>query len=150
MSSGVCQTSSSLVLTLLWKIVWLAFLGLNASDVQSTFKRISDRICAASINLVNHKLIVISAYAPTLEVSEANPELQEHFSTINSTVPETLFRRMLVPSLTSVSLSCTYQCYPLPTIVHWCPHLPHVLLVRVCMTIYTSSSLSLWVSSRGS
>ena len=30
-------------------------------DLSPTFKRISDRICAASINLVNHKLIVISA-----------------------------------------------------------------------------------------
>ena len=45
-------------------------------DLSPTFKRISDRICAASINLVNHKLIVISAYAPTLEVSEANPEVR--------------------------------------------------------------------------
>ena len=32
-------------------------------DLSPTFKRISDRICAASINLVNHKLIVISAYS---------------------------------------------------------------------------------------
>ena len=45
-------------------------------DLSPTFKRISGRICAASINLVNHKLIVISAYAPTLEVSEANPEVR--------------------------------------------------------------------------
>ena len=45
-------------------------------DLPPTFKRISDRICAASINLVNHKLIVISAYAPTLEVSEANPDVR--------------------------------------------------------------------------
>ena len=53
----------------------------------TTFKRISDRICAASINLVNHKLIVISAYAPTLEVSEANPELRELFyNQLDSTV----------------------------------------------------------------
>ena len=52
-----------------------------------TFKRISDRICAASINLVNHKLIVISAYAPTLEVREANPELRELFyNQLDSTV----------------------------------------------------------------
>ena len=44
-------------------------------------------ICAASINLVNHKLIVISAYAPTLEVSEANPELRELFyNQLDSTV----------------------------------------------------------------
>ena len=48
-------------------------------DLSPTFKRISDRICAASINLVNHKLIVMSAYAPTLEVREANPELRELF-----------------------------------------------------------------------
>ena len=56
-------------------------------DLSPTFKRISDRICAASINLVNHKLIVISAYAPTLEVSEANPEVRELFySQLDSTV----------------------------------------------------------------
>ena len=56
-------------------------------DLSPTFKRISDRICAASINLVNHKLIVISAYAPTLEVSEANPELRELFyNQLDSTV----------------------------------------------------------------
>ena len=53
-------------------------------DLSPTFKRISDRICAASINLVNHKLIVISAYAPTLEVSEANPELRERARTVAS------------------------------------------------------------------
>ena len=35
-------------------------------DLSPTFKRISDRICAASINLVNHKLIVISAYLTRL------------------------------------------------------------------------------------
>ena len=56
-------------------------------DLSPTFKRISDRICAASINLVNHKLIVISAYAPTLEVREANPELRELFyNQLDSTV----------------------------------------------------------------
>ena len=56
-------------------------------DLSPTFKRISDRICAASINLVNHKLIIISAYAPTLEVSEANPELRELFyNQLDSTV----------------------------------------------------------------
>ena len=56
-------------------------------DLSPTFKRINDRICAASINLVNHKLIVISAYAPTLEVREANPELRELFyNQLDSTV----------------------------------------------------------------
>ena len=56
-------------------------------NLSPTFKRISDRICAASINLVNHKLIVISAYAPTLEVREANPELRELFyNQLDSTV----------------------------------------------------------------
>ena len=61
--------------------------GSTPLDLSPTFKRISDRICAASINLVNHKLIVISAYAPTLEVSEANPELRELFyNQLDSTV----------------------------------------------------------------
>ena len=36
---------------------------------------------------LNHKLIVISAYAPTLEVREANPELRELFyNQLDSTV----------------------------------------------------------------
>ena len=52
-------------------------------DLSPTFKRVSDRICAATTNPVNHKLIVISAYAPTLEVSVANPELSY---TVNSTL----------------------------------------------------------------
>ena len=63
-------------------------------DLSPTFKRISDRICAASINLVNHKLIVISAYAPTLEVREANPELRELFyNQLDSTVTREYRRR---------------------------------------------------------
>ena len=84
---GLCPAGFIAHLRLYRHIRQAAIPVLGERDLSPTFKRISDRICAASINLVNHKLIVISAYAPTLEVREANPELRELFyNQLDSTV----------------------------------------------------------------
>ena len=43
-------------------------------------KRISDRICVTEIDLgKEHKMIIINAYAPTLNVSEKNEETRDNF-----------------------------------------------------------------------
>lgn len=46
-------------------------------DILGLSEMISDRICSAQIKLRKRMLIVISAYAPTVQVSEQNPELRE-------------------------------------------------------------------------
>ena len=49
-------------------------------DIPAVFRRISDRICVAEIYLKETiNLYVIVAYAPTLDVSERNPEVREEF-----------------------------------------------------------------------
>lgn len=52
--------------------------------LDAEFKKISERICMATIKIEdtgnNHrKLVFISSYAPTLEVSEKNPKEREEF-----------------------------------------------------------------------
>ena len=52
-------------------------------DINATFQRITDRICVAEIDLegdsTKKKLFIIVAYAPTLGVSEKNPNVREEF-----------------------------------------------------------------------
>ena len=49
-------------------------------NIEAKFKRISDRICTAKINLGNkHKVMIIIVYAPTLNVSENQPQVREDF-----------------------------------------------------------------------
>ena len=65
-------------------------------DTNAYFKRYSDRICSATINLPdNRKLLIISALAPTLPNSEKNPEKRENFyqeleNVINGTSKRTI------------------------------------------------------------
>eukprot|EP00794_Sanderia_malayensis_P010172 gene10172-11213_t len=51
------------------------------TDLKAYFQRITDRICLAKIPLndVNKKIIFISTYAPTLEVSEKDPNIREKY-----------------------------------------------------------------------
>ena len=58
-------------------------------SLNPNFTQISDRICKAEIKLSHRKIVIISAYAPTLSVSEKNPETREEFyqqleGTVNS------------------------------------------------------------------
>ena len=48
-------------------------------NLRPNFERISDRICSAQIKIGKRMPIVISAYAPTLQISEQNPVLREEF-----------------------------------------------------------------------
>ena len=57
------------------------------SELNPTFKRVSNRICYAQIQLKNRNLYIVSAYAPTLSVSEKHPHLREQFyDELDSTV----------------------------------------------------------------
>ena len=50
------------------------------AEIKTDFKKISDRICVAEIDLnIQKKIIVIVAYAPTLVVSEKQPSEREDF-----------------------------------------------------------------------
>ncbi len=48
-------------------------------QLKPEFKKISDRICMATIKLSQRKLTVFAVYAPTLEVSEKTPEKRQEF-----------------------------------------------------------------------
>ena len=48
-------------------------------DLKAEFKPVTDRICMATIQIGKRKHTVISAYAPTLPVSENDPEVREKF-----------------------------------------------------------------------
>lgn len=48
-------------------------------SLKPEFKKISDRICMATDKLTQHRLTVFAVYAPTLEVSEKNPEVRQEF-----------------------------------------------------------------------
>ena len=48
-------------------------------ELDPSFKRISDRICTAEIQLKDHKIIIIVAYAPTMIVSEKEPQKRDEF-----------------------------------------------------------------------
>ncbi len=48
-------------------------------ELQPKIKKITERICTATINLNTHKLHYISAYAHTLEKSEKDPKEREDF-----------------------------------------------------------------------
>ena len=57
------------------------------SELNPTFKRVSNRICYAQIKLKERNLYIVSAYAPTLSVSEKQPHLREQFyDELDSTV----------------------------------------------------------------
>ena len=50
------------------------------SDIEARVERITDRICTAEIELQqSNNVFVIVAYAPTLKVSEENPNVREEF-----------------------------------------------------------------------
>jgi exonuclease III len=61
-------------------------------DLKVAYKPVSDRICMATIRLDTRKLVVIAAYAPTLESSEKDPSKRETFYNtlqgVISTVPK--------------------------------------------------------------
>ena len=49
-------------------------------DLNPDFERINDRICKAELNIdIDHKLVLIIAYAPTLIVSETDPQKRIDF-----------------------------------------------------------------------
>ncbi len=48
-------------------------------DFKTEFKCITERICIATVSVGNRKHTIISAYAPTLPVSESKPEVREKF-----------------------------------------------------------------------
>ncbi len=50
-----------------------------SKDFKADFKPINERICMATIQINNRKHTVISAYAPTLPISENKPEVREQF-----------------------------------------------------------------------
>ena len=52
------------------------------ADLQPTFRRFTDRICVAEAYTEKerkHKMVIITAYAPTLLVSEKDPKFREDF-----------------------------------------------------------------------
>ena len=66
-------------------------------DLNPSFKRISDRICYVNIKLSTRWLHVISAYAPTLAVSEKHPEQRDAFyEQLDSTVSNFSKRDLVV------------------------------------------------------
>ena len=48
-------------------------------ELDPKIKKINERICTATIQLKEHKLHYISAYAPTLDKSEKDPKLRDDF-----------------------------------------------------------------------
>ena len=48
-------------------------------ELNPSFTRISDRICVAKVVTKDRCILAISAYAPTLKMSEKYPELREEF-----------------------------------------------------------------------
>ncbi len=50
-----------------------------SKELKAEFKPVTERICMATIKIENRKYTVISAYAPTLPVSESNPNIREEF-----------------------------------------------------------------------
>ena len=48
-------------------------------NLNPSFGKVSERICSASLVIDNHKINIISVYAPTLEISEIYPEKRETF-----------------------------------------------------------------------
>lgn len=66
-------------------------------ELKPSFKKISDRICQANIKLKHCRLVIISVYAPTLEVSEKKPELREEFyAQLHATLKNISKRDLLV------------------------------------------------------
>ena len=48
-------------------------------ELDTSFTRISDRICVAKVVAKDRSILAISAYAPTLTTSETYPEQREEF-----------------------------------------------------------------------
>ena len=65
-------------------------------DLNPTIKKITDRICTAKIQLKDHNLLFISAYAHTLEKSEKEPNLREEFYEALEAVIEKAAKRDLL------------------------------------------------------
>ena len=72
---------------------------LTRKDFKAEYKVISDRICKATIKLENENrnLVFISAYAPTLEVSEKNKNIRDRFyQDLNNSVNEVNNRDLFI------------------------------------------------------
>ena len=66
-------------------------------ELQPKIKKIDERICSATMNLKDHKLHYISAYAHTLEKSNKNPEDRENFyEALEATIEKTPERDLLI------------------------------------------------------
>ena len=66
-------------------------------DLHPVFQQISERICKCEIQLVNRKLVVVVAYAPTLYQSEKCPEIRDEFyKQLDSTIEKVANRHSLV------------------------------------------------------
>ena len=66
-------------------------------DLNPTIKKITDRICTAKIQLKEHSLHFISAYAHTLDKSEKEPNIREEFyEALEATIEKTAKRDLLV------------------------------------------------------
>ena len=66
-------------------------------ELNPTIKKISDRICTAKIQLKDHNLMFISAYAHTLDKSEKEPNLREEvYEALEAIIEKTAKRDLLV------------------------------------------------------
>ena len=66
-------------------------------ELEPAFEKESDRIIKTTIKLKDRRLIVIRAYAPTLDVSEKNPKQREDFyECLNASIEKVSNRDILI------------------------------------------------------
>ena len=89
-------------------------MNLVRTELQPKFNRISDRICTAEINLKNNKLLLIAAYAHTLDVCNKSPEFRENFyNTLEGIIHKTPKRNsVIVAGDLNAKTGSGYQLFP--------------------------------------